>query len=323
MLRSSARRRMLPVVALVTVALSLTGCGGSDKKKETDLASKPTRDSGCGYKSGGFSDAVKVNGDFNTDVTVDYPKTAPKTTTIQRTVITKGSGPLIAKGDVDYVSVTIYNGTTGKLLNQLSAPLTAGDESAGKDILAATDCVNVGSRVAATFPAKDLIGDTANTQAGISPTDTLIAVADIVEKYTEPKTKEWTGAPKVTFNGRQSPKVTLPSGPASPDLLLHVIKPGTGAKVKSGDTVTVNYKGIDWGSNVVFDQSYGKGKKPLTIATNSVVPGFGAAMVGQKVGAQVIVSIPPKYAYGSIGTNPQAGKTLVFVIEIQSTKSNK
>ncbi|MFL6059646.1 MAG: FKBP-type peptidyl-prolyl cis-trans isomerase [Marmoricola sp.] len=322
MLRSSARRRMLPVVALVTVALSLTGCGSSAKKKDTDLASKPARDSGCGYKAGGISDAVKVTGDFGTNVTVSFPKTA-KATTLQRTVITKGSGAAVAKGDVADVGVTLYNGTTGKLINQLSTKFTSGDAAIGKDLLATIDCTNFGSRVAAAFPAKDLLGDQANTAAGVSPTDTLIAVADILDKYADPKPQEWTGAPKVTFNGSKSPKVTLPSGDPSSDLLLHVIKAGNGAKVRSGDSVTVNYKGITWGTNQVFDESYGKGKKPATFPTDQVVPGFGAALVGQKVGTRLIVSIPPKYGYGTLGTNALAGKTLVFVIEIKSTKSAK
>jgi FKBP-type peptidyl-prolyl cis-trans isomerase len=53
-----------------------------------------------------------------------------------------------------------------------------------------------------------------------------------------------------------------------------------------------------------------------------VVQGFGAALVGQKVGTRLVVSIPPKYGYGTTG-NTQAGikgtDTIVFVIEIQKT----
>lgn len=104
------------------------------------------------------------------------------------------------------------------------------------------------------------------------------------------------------------------------DLVLKVLKEGTGTVVKSGDPVTVEYQGTNWTSNKVFDQSYGRA--PATFTTSSVVPGFGAALVGQKVGAQVVVGIPPQYGYGTAGQS-SAGisgtDTLVFIVEIKAT----
>lgn len=319
MLRSLSTRRMLPVVALVTVALALTGCG--DNKKDAPKKNA-TRSSGCGYKAGSVSDAVKVSGDFGTAIKATFTKPL-KATSLQRTIITEGKGAKPATGDPVYVGLSIYNGTSGKLIDQESPKFTVGDSTLQKDLHATFECANYGSRVATTFPAKDLFGATGNAQAGISATDSLVVVTDVIQKYEPPAAKDWVGAPAVTFQGRTSPKVTLPTGDPSPDLLLHVIKPGTGQKVKSSDTVTVNYKGITWGTGEVFDQSYGKGKKPAAFPVSQVVPGFGAALVGQKVGAKLIVSIPPIYGYGSLGTSALAGKTLVFVIEIQSTKATK
>jgi len=102
------------------------------------------------------------------------------------------------------------------------------------------------------------------------------------------------------------------------ELVLKVLKPGTGATVKSGDPVTVDYQGTNWTSGQVFDQSYGRGA--ATFETDGVVPGFGAALVGQKVGAQVVVGIPPQFGYGSSGqpsANIAGTDTLVFVIEVK------
>jgi peptidylprolyl isomerase len=88
--------------------------------------------------------------------------------------------------------------------------------------------------------------------------------------------------------------------------------------VKSGDTVTLDYQGTSWDTGKIFDQSYGK--QPATFTTDGVVEGFGAALVGQKVGTRLIVSIPPKYAYGEKGAGQQlSGQTLVFVLEIKSS----
>jgi peptidylprolyl isomerase len=54
-----------------------------------------------------------------------------------------------------------------------------------------------------------------------------------------------------------------------------------------------------------------------------VIPGFGAALVGQKVGTKLIVTIPPALGYGEEASdqNPLAGQTLVFVVEIQDTQA--
>ena len=95
-----------------------------------------------------------------------------------------------------------------------------------------------------------------------------------------------------------------------------MIEEGDGAVIKKGDTVTTNYQGTNWNTGEIFDQSYGK--EPLVLPTTSVVEGFGTALVGQKVGTKLVVSIPPEYGYGVEGSSEHelAGQTLVFVIEI-------
>jgi peptidylprolyl isomerase len=49
------------------------------------------------------------------------------------------------------------------------------------------------------------------------------------------------------------------------------------------------------------------------------VKGFGAALVGQKVGSQVVAIIPPADGYGTSGSTDGTIKgtdTMVFVIDI-------
>ena len=51
-----------------------------------------------------------------------------------------------------------------------------------------------------------------------------------------------------------------------------------------------------------------------------MIQGFGAALVGQKVGTKLIVTIPPQYAYGTDTAGGElAGQTLVFLVEIMDT----
>lgn len=118
--------------------------------------------------------------------------------------------------------------------------------------------------------------------------------------------------------GDKDDKDSKADGKPPTELVLKVLKEGTGETVKSGDSVTIDYQGTNWTTGKVFDESYGK--TPATFTTDGVVKGFGAALVGQKVGTQLVVGIPPEFGYGTAG-QPSAGisgtDTLVFVIEIK------
>jgi peptidylprolyl isomerase len=190
-----------------------------------------------------------------------------------------------------------------------------------KAFTAGIDCVPIGSRVVVAAPAKDMYGDQGNAQLGITAADSLVIVTDVIGEKKQLVPQAWKkNAPTVTFDAKGKPTLKLPKTKPPADLLLKVLKQGKGDVVKSGDTVTLNYQGTNWNTGKIFDQSYGK--QPASFATDQVVQGFGAALVGQKVGTRLVVSIPPKYGYGT-GGNTQAGikgtDTIVFVIEIQKT----
>jgi FKBP-type peptidyl-prolyl cis-trans isomerase len=315
MLRTLTLRQIAPV-AVVLLAVSLTGCGGD--KKDGDKGDSKQASSGCSYKSGASSNAVSVDGDFGKKVTADWDKPL-KASSLQRTIVTAGKGAIPKKNAVVNVSLSMFNGKDGKSITSATQKVTIGDKTISDSLRAAFECAHLGSRVVTTVPAKDIFGDTGNPQAGVAPGDALVIVTDVLEAVSPPKSTDWADAPAVTFDGRKSPQVTLPGGEPSDDLKVHVIKAGTGAKVASGDTVSVNYKGMTWDDGKVFDETYGKGKAPASYPVNQFVPGFASALIGQRAGAQLIVSIPPKDGYGENGDSPLAGKTMVFVIEIQST----
>jgi peptidylprolyl isomerase len=82
----------------------------------------------------------------------------------------------------------------------------------------------------------------------------------------------------------------------------------------------VHYTGVIWGSGKQFDSSWDR-RTPadFTIGTGNVIPGWDTGLVGQTVGSQVLLVVPPDQGYGSNG-NSQAGiagtDTLVFVVDI-------
>lgn len=333
MSRTHTLRRLAPVALLVALALALTACGSSKSSKDASSdksstspsasASASTDANGCtSYSSGSTSEGVKVTGDFGKTQTATF-KTPLKATGIQRTVVTQGTGEVTKAGQTVDTLVSVYLGKDGKALGSQPVSLTVGDASMIKAFLAGIDCVPVGSRVVVTSPAKDMYGPQGNSQLGITADDTLVIVTDVIGQKKQVVPQAWkTDVPKVTFDAQGKPTVKLPGTKPPKQLLLKVLKPGTGDVVKAGDTVTLDYQGTSWNTGKIFDQSYGK--QPASFATNQVVEGFGAALVGQKVGTRLVVSIPPEYGYGTDKSNDSsglAGQTLVFVIDIQKTAS--
>lgn len=330
-MRTLASRRTAPVALLAAATLLLAGCGGGDKSNDDKKASASDSPSASATErkiatgkcqereSGKASDSVKVTGAFGKAQTATFDKPL-ESDDLERTVVTKGSGAETKAGDEVETLVTAYTGSEAKSLGSTPLTLTVADKSLIDAFSAAIECVPFGSRVVVTVPASQMYGPDGNAQAGIKGTDTVVLVVDVIKKKAQLKPAAWTNPPKVTFDKAGKPTLKLTGTPAK-TLMLKVLKPGSGEVVKSGDSVTVDYQGTDWNTKKIFDQSYGK--QPATFKTNEVVPGFGAALVGQKVGSRLVVTIPAEYGYGPSGGNSQAGigakDVIVFVIEIKST----
>lgn len=94
---------------------------------------------------------------------------------------------------------------------------------------------------------------------------------------------------------------------------------GTGAVAKSGDSVTVNYKGtlLD---GTVFDQSYGKAPFTFNLGTGGVIKGWDQGVAGMKVGGKRALVIPASLGYGDKGSGSTipGGATLKFDVELLS-----
>ena len=96
---------------------------------------------------------------------------------------------------------------------------------------------------------------------------------------------------------------------------------GTGAEVKSGSTVSVNYTGT-LTNGVKFDSSYDRGV-PFSFAVGQglVIPGWDEGLLGMKVGGKRELIIPPSLAYGDrdLGVIPP-NSTLRFEVEVVGVK---
>jgi peptidylprolyl isomerase len=257
-----------------------------------------------------------------------------KGTTTERTVIVDGKGAATKTATTVDIAAAIYDGTSGKELTSVgygSVPtlsISAGDTTSIPILRDAVKCAPVGSRIVATGEAKTALAPTDPSQIGLKDTDTVVLVADIRDiaptKATGSPQPQSADLPTVKDAASGKPTVTIPKGDPPTTTQAEVIKKGTGAVVKDTDTVTIQYQGLIWDTGKVFQQTWGS--SPYTGAASQFVPGFTKSLVGQTVGSQVLMVIPPADGYGTEG-NANAGikgtDTLVFVVDILKAQASQ
>ena len=282
--------------------------------------------------------SVTAKGSFGSSPSVTIPKQKP-TSTLAVKILIQGNGPTITKSDLFLSNFTIYvwSGKTNKLLDStyssspqvLPASLLPGIQNAvtGK---------KVGSRVLVVVPPKEGYGTSGNSQLGVTGSDTLVFVMDLIQKYpsgtvSASGTKVSSGGgdlPTVSAAQGSAPKVTIPKGVTPPTALVSktLIK-GSGPVVTKGEFVVAQYTGVNWRTGSVFDSSWQRSLPysfKIGATPSQVIPGWDQGLVGQTVGSRVLLVVPPKEAYGSAGQS-QAGikgtDTLVFVVDIISAVS--
>ena len=324
MKKTLSAKKTLSVLAIATLAISLAACSSS------------TSADGCTpTASGSNSSKVTVTGKFGDAPTVKFT-TGLSTTKTERSVVIEGKGAVAKTNGTVEVDYTAYDGATGKKIDATTYQKGATtafqlkNSSILPGMIKGLKCSPAGSRVVAVIPPADAFKAAGSQGLGVKGTDSLVFVFDVV-KVTSPvkvlpkangaAQKPVAGLPTVKLAESGEPTVTVPKADAPTDLRIADLKKGTGTTVKSGDTVTVHYTGLIWATGRVFDSSWTRGQ-PASFATTGVIPGFGKALVGQKVGSQVIAVIPPADGYGT-GGQASAGisgtDTLVFVVDILAT----
>ena len=291
--------------------------------------------------AGSASNAVEVSGTFGEKptVTFDAPLTAETT---ERTVSITGKpgGDVADTGDEVAIDFTLFNGTTGTELastdytGSSEQPFTVDEDLYLTGLVRTYACSKVGDRVVGVIPPGEGFGADGSTDLGVAGGESLVFVADIIAVTAAPPAPPSSatgvpqdptaGFPTVELGDDGAPTITIPDGAPPAGLQLALLKKGDGDVVADGDTVTVQYMGMDWQTKTVFDASWTK-NGPVSFSTNGVVDGFAQALIGQAVGSQVIVVIPPELGYGPSGGNPDAGiaatDTIVFVIDILATST--
>jgi hypothetical protein len=284
------------------------------------------------FVSGSNSNAVTVSGAKGKEPKVDFP-TPLVAKSGQLTIVDEGGGEKIYPGQtVDFLA-TQYDPRTGEATGSSGYEEDSairgviGDSvGEGTDVLASLlACTHVGDRVVVATDAKSIYGDSYDPEVIPNGDATTVLVFDIVAAYLG-KANGWdqlpqAGFPSVVLSPDGRPGITVPGNDPPKDLRIATLKAGTGSTVKDDSQVVMHYTGVVWETGTVFDSSWAsESAAPVTLSPGGVVPGFAKAIVGAKVGSQVIAVIPPgeKYGYPE-GSAPGAvgeGNTMIFVIDI-------
>lgn len=127
--------------------------------------------------------------------------------------------------------------------------------------------------------------------------------------------------PKVTRGKNGKPSIDMNGyKPSGDKLIVQPLIKGTGKKVTDKNTVVVKYTG--WLTDgTQFDSSWDRGNTleadAFSGGQHQVIEGWQQGMVGQTVGSQVMMIIPPDLAYGESGQGSiPANSWLIFVVDI-------
>ncbi len=135
-----------------------------------------------------------------------------------------------------------------------------------------------------------------------------------------------TAAPAAAMPETTAPS-TAPSGNIPPvkdstkdvaKLQITDLKVGTGKVAKTGDQVSVNYRGT-LTNGKQFDSSYDRGQPFDFKLGGQVIQGWNQGVVGMKVGGKRRLVIPSDLGYGAGGTPDGSippNSTLIFEIEL-------
>jgi peptidylprolyl isomerase len=308
-MRRIAGALFVPLIA----AAALAGCGSSP--------ARPPSPNGSVTATGGFGQAP----------TVKIPAKAAGGNLFIKTEV-QGTGTPLVSTDAflgNYV-VYIWSGTTHKLaLSTYSATPQVLSGHLLPGLQTALDGKKMGSRVLAVLPPRYGYGTAGNSQVGVTGTDTLVFVVDMIRAYTGTSSAAGTqvsdggsGLPTVTAKAGSAPTIKIPSSAAPGSLVVKTLIKGSGPPVAKGQEVVTQYVGVNWRTKTPFDSSWTRGAPfgfQIGASPAQIIAGWDKGLIGVPVGSRVLLVIPPKDGYGSAG-QAQAGikgtDTLVFVVDV-------
>jgi peptidylprolyl isomerase len=326
--RTRLRGGPTTLALLVAAVISLSACSSSSRS--SSAGSSPSSDQPSPTSSAPTVGApttadapvvgktgIKVTGAFNTKPTVTFPAGPAPKRLVEQTLVA-GSGTPVASGDT---VITNYlgeiwptkAGSQPKVFDSsFSRGAPTGFVIGTGAVIPGFDKTLVGkrldTRMLLSIPPADGYGSSGNSQAGISGTDTLVFVVDLLADYkpnaSAPGTADSelpaTGWPKITNTPGREPQVTSVAGvkaPTSPTSKLLV--KGSGARIDPSKTLVLQLVQTDIATGKQTQSSWGN--QPQLISAQNVLAA-ATALNGQSIGARAMALVPATPAQPATAT---------------------
>ena len=322
-------RKIIALTAAAGLLVTLAACSTSAPSG----ACEPTA------TAGDAASLVTAPGTFGAEPRAQFP-TPLVASDVEVSTVTAGEGELIYPGEYANFTATAYDASTGNLI--IASEYSDGSFLSNRAGESATkvgllfECQTVGSRVAGVLKASDLYGFAGVTDQmnGMQDPDAAIVfVADIKSSvlgkaYGVDQVPQ-QGMPAVVTAPDGTPGVTIPGENPPTSLRIAVLKQGDGEVVEEGQVVYAHYLRLDWNdpkSDSSTKSTWANFGTPEQLSLTTLDPATGVglttgalqAIVGQKVGTQVLAVIPPSFGFpdGTAPTGVDSASTLVYVIDI-------
>lgn len=301
---------MRKIPALIVVAgllATLTACSTSSAPGSAGCTTPASGDASSVVSASGSV------GEAPTKVTIPTPINTRHT---QVSTLVQGDGQTLTDGTPALIKFAVYSGETGKAVQAYAAaaaPVTVG-ATAGGPLVDALECAQVGSRIAVAVKVSDLSSTTAKKDDQSGPA--YIAVIDVVRAFL-PKADGAlqfgvNNMPAVVTAANGAPGISIPDVAAPKAEKVQLVRKGNGAKLTAKSTAVAQFTAVDWAAEPTVQGSTwvnGDAATTIDLSSDKIPSTVRKALIGQRVGSQVMIVIPPTAESGSTST-------LVYVFDL-------
>jgi peptidylprolyl isomerase len=271
--------KALALTIVACIALLLAGCGGDDDSATNGEATTESGEPAQSAKS--EKPAVTV------------PE-GPPPAKLEINDLVEGDGTEAKAGDevsVYYVGVGYKSGKEFDASwggEPLSFQLGAGLVIKGWD--EGVEGMKEGGRRELVIPS-DLAYGPEGSPPAIGPNEALIFVVELLAVESGAgggETKSSAAGPK--------PEIEIPDGPPPTEVVVEDIEEGDGDAVKAGDTIVVEYVGVNYKTGKEFETTWGKPVK-FKKDGGELIKGWEEGIEGMRVGGRRELIIPSELAF--------------------------